>query len=209
MIHIDRLIPNIEELKRRTKKEQVVKPTEESKMKMISLLRDCGYTNDNIEVYNALVGYGALLFDGTARKGLILSGPVGVGKTLGLQIIASKFKIPVFYPKLYASIYKELSGDPVGFEKQIVTAGDFHEEPRTIIIDELGQKDKTKFYGEESELMVDVLEARYRAFLKYGVKTIITTNLADKDLRERYGTQINDRLNEMCYFKAVCGKSLR
>lgn len=209
MFRFEELIPTIDELKRRTHKEATIKPSEESKAKMMEIFAEFGYTPDNANVYNSLVGFGALLFDGTARKGLILSGNVGIGKTLGVQIIANKFRIPVLYPKAFASIYKELNADPMAFEKFVMTANDFHEEPKTIVIDELGQKDTAKHYGEALDIMVDVLEIRYRAFIKYGVKTIITTNLADKDIKERYGAQINDRLNEMCYFKSVEGKSLR
>lgn len=209
MLKLEELIPKAEEIKRRTHREHSLKPTDESKRKMTEIFAEYDYRADNAEVFNAIVGYGALLLDKTARKGMILSGPVGIGKTLGLQILAAKFRIPIFYPKLFASLYKELKGDPLAFEKQIISAGDFYDEPKTIIIDELGQKDTTRIFGEESEIMVDVLEARYRAFLKHGVKTIITTNLTDKDIKDRYGIQINDRLNEMCYFKSVNGKSLR
>lgn len=203
------LIPSIDELKKRVDRKPAPKPTAESKQQMEQMLAEIGYKNINPEVFSAIVGYGAIMLDNTAQKGLILSGGVGIGKTLGVQILAAHFKMPVFFPKMFASLFKELNGDYGELEEIVVTGGDFFHKPQHIVIDELGQKDTARHFGDITDIMEDVLEIRYRAFHKYGVKTIITTNLDDSGILSRYGIQINDRLNEICYFKAVNGRSLR
>jgi hypothetical protein len=45
--------------------------------------------------------------------------------------------------------------------------------------------------------------------MRHGVRTIITCNLTDKQLRDRYGLRIDDRMNEMFEFATVDGVSLR
>ena len=209
MYSIQELIPTAEQIKNRTMREPPQKPTPESQEKMRQVLASFGYRNDNPEVYNAIVGFGAIVMDGTAKKGMILSGGVGIGKTMGVQILANHFRLPVFTPKMYASMYKEFNGNGEEWERAVISAGNISETPMHIVIDELGQKDTTKHFGEVTEVMLEVMEIRHRAFLNHGVHTLITTNLDDAGLKERYGVQINDRLNEMCYFKAVNGKSLR
>jgi hypothetical protein len=113
-------------------------------------------------------------------------------------------------PDLIAAQYKEFNGNLRMLEERLIlTAGDFWHKPQNIVIDELGTNDNARHYGESSALMCDVLDMRYRAFLRYGVKTIVTTNLDDSELARRYGVRIDDRLNEMFYFRSVSGVSLR
>lgn len=202
-------IPSVESLMRRANRDKPVPPTEESMAKMAGKLAEFGYDKINAEVYSAICSYGALLFDRTAHKGLLLKGECGIGKTFGVEIIAAIFQMPVFTPADFAGAYKDLDGNPVDLEKYVTTGGDFFCEPKSIVIDEIGTKDNVKNWGETAEIMADVLDIRYRAFNRYGVRTIVTTNLSDREIMARYGTRIVDRLAEMFYIKRVAGKSLR
>lgn len=204
------LIPSTETLLRRSAKPAEAEPTPESLRKMHTMMRNAGYHSANRQVYSAIVEHGARMLDGTDYKGLFLKGPVGVGKSFGVEILAQHFRIPVLRPDLIAAQYKEYNGNLRMLEERLIlTAGDFWHEPHNIILDELGTNDNARHYGESSALMCDVLDMRYRAFLRYGVKTIVTTNLDDSELARRYGVRIDDRLNEMFYFRSVSGVSLR
>lgn len=209
MKKLSELIPTAESLKSRGEHLPVMKPTPESLEKMGEILAEFGYTDFNSAVYNCICSFGAILLDGTARKGLFLKGECGIGKSFGVEILANQFKMPVFKPDDFASVCKELDGNMSDLEDYVIQGGDFFERPQNIVIDELGSRDKTKSFGEQFDLMADILDMRYRAFHKYGVLTIVTTNLSDDEIQARYGIRIEDRMREMFYIKRVSGVSLR
>lgn len=209
MKKLSELVPTEESLKFRADKKKMKRPTEENLKKMDAILSELGYTDANKEVYNAIRGFGALMLDGTAYKGLLLKGECGIGKSFGVECLAHIFRMPVFKPDDFASVAKECDGNMLDIEEYVVTGGDFYEEPHNIVIDELGSRDKTRTFGETLDIMYDVLDMRYRAFIRYGVITVITTNLSDEEIGKRYGKRIEDRLHEMFYIKRVTGKSLR
>ena len=209
MLSFNDAIPSVEALLRRANRPKSVKPTEKSVQQMQADLDKFGYKRVNPEVYNSICSYGALILDGTNYKGLLLKGECGIGKSFGVEILAAIFKIPVFTPTDFGSAYKELEGNKAELEKFVTTGGNFYREPHIMVIDELGTLDTARNYGEITDIMCDVLDMRYRAMIKHGVKTIVTTNLSDRDILERYGTRIEDRMREMFYIKRVTGKSLR
>ncbi len=202
-------IPTLDRLKLRGKKSSMVKATDQSLAKMAERLAEAGYSTENPKVYAVIQRYGALLLDGTAEKGLFLKGECGIGKTYGCEVLAYLFDIPVFTPEDFAADFKECDGNLHDLEKQVITGGDFFERPHNIMIDEIGSKDTVKCFGEAENIMETVLDIRYRAFLRYGVLTVVTTNLTDREILERYGRRIEDRLQEMFYICRVTGKSLR
>ena len=209
MKKLSELVPTEESLKFRADRKPMQRPTPEKLKVMDETLEHLGYRNTNEEVYNVIRSFGALMLAGTAYKGLFLKGECGIGKTFGVECLAHIFRMPVFRPTDFAAILKELDGNSLDLETYVITGGDFYEEPKNIVIDDLGCRDKTKTYGETVDIMSDVLEMRYRAFLKHGVLTIVTTNLSDEEIMRRYGNRIEDRLHEMFYIKRVSGKSLR
>ena len=79
---------------------------------------------------------------------------------------------------------------------------DRHQEWRTLsrrnilAIDDLGTEPvEIQDYGNHLNPVIDLLYKRYDEQLF----TIITTNLTPKEIRERYGERIADRLNEMAF----------
>ena len=209
MIELRDLIPTPESLLRRGAKSQCVKPNDGSRRSISDTLRKYGYQRKNPDVYDAICEYGAMMLEGTNAKGLFLKGGVGIGKSFGVEILAMRFKIPVFTPSIFLSMYKELNGNLLRLEEIVRSGNHFFGAPSDIVIDELGTKDSTRNFGESVDLMCDVLDMRYRAFIRDGVKTVVTTNLSDAELFSRYGARIDDRLNEMFYFRSVTGASLR
>lgn len=209
MLSLSDAIPSVDALLRRAKRPDSVKPTAGAMQRMQAALEEYGYRNDNPEVYGAICSYGALMFDGTNHKGLFLKGECGIGKSFGVEVLAAVFRLPVYTPAAFGAAYKELDGNKADLERVVTTGGDFFNEPHDIVIDEIGTLDTARNWGETADIMCDVLDMRYRAMIRHGVKTIVTTNLSDRDIVERYGTRIDDRLREMFYIKRVTGKSLR
>lgn len=209
ILELKQLIPTPEMLQRRLRQSPPEKPPKEALSRMAARLEEYGYERRNPSVFDAICEYGAMFGRMTARKGMFLKGGVGIGKTFGVEILAAIFELPVFTPALLASAYKECSGNLADLEKIVLTGNDFWEKPHSIVIDDLGTHDSARSYGEIADLMCDVLDMRYRALLRYGVKTIVTTNLDDAELVRRYGIRTNDRLNEMFYFYSVNGNSQR
>lgn len=65
-----------------------------------------------------------------------------------------------------------------------------------LAIDDLGTEPvEVLEYGNRLNPVIDLLYKRYDEQLF----TIITTNLTPKEIRERYGERIADRLNEMAF----------
>ncbi len=175
---------------------------------MTEHFRSVGYRADVPRLYRVLVDYGAAELDDLNTRGLCVKGDCGVGKTLGVQILAERFRW-VFtsaaeYPRAY------LENSRAAFD-DIADGRDFFGRPaRVVVIDDLGSEPRTtRRYGDELNVLEYVLERRYGMFRRYGARTVVTTNLSDGELARRYGARIDDRVNEMMRFVTASGKSLR
>lgn len=209
MKNLKELLPSLDRLKARAEQTKQPKPSDDALKFMDDQLAQIGYLPYNKEVFDTIRAYGALLHEETAKKGLFLKGQCGIGKSFGVECLAYLFEMPVFKPDDFASMYKELEGNMSELEKAVTTGCDFFERPQSIVIDELGSRDTARNFGETVDIMADVIDMRYRAFIRDGVKTIITTNLSDREILDRYGIRIEDRLHEMFFIKRVSGISLR
>ena len=130
------------------------------------------------------------------KKGLLLYGPNGTGKTTAIEKYAKG--------KWY--------GSSIQFCGKVQQSGRGYLQKYTMhdmIIDDLGREDLTvKSFGDEINVMHDLIFIRYEAF-KNGYKTHFTTNLSFKEIQERYGVAIADRLKEMTSPVEFLGESFR
>ena len=183
-------------------------PSPESVAAMTEHFSSIGYRADVPKLYRALIGYGAAELDGVNTRGLCLKGDCGVGKTLGVQILAEHFKWVFTSATDYPRAYLE---NPRAAFDRIADGMDFFERPApVVVIDDLGSEPRTtRRFGDELNVMEYVLERRYRMFQRCGARTVITTNLRDDELARRYGARIDDRFNEMMDFVCANGESLR
>lgn len=202
-------IPTMEELKRRAQQRDNEPASDEAAYAMTEHLWNCGYTNSNPEVYRAIVEYGASELENRNSRGLFIKGACGIGKSFGVACLAAHFKWPVIPAKVLQAVYMSAENDDKFL--QFVDALDYFGRPQTIVIDDIGTEDYPLMkYGTPCNLIADVLDRRYyQGFLRNGVRTIVTCNLSDAQLRERYGLRIDDRMNEMFEFVTVEGASLR
>ena len=134
------------------------------------------------------------------RKGILLIGPTGCGKT-SLMTLLRLFSSP-------DECYRVKSCREVSFE--------FHREGYEVVqrysqgivwspsrkpggycFDDLGAESSLKHYGNLCNVMGEVLLSRYDLFVSQGVKTHLTTNLTSSELEKIYGSRVRSRMREM------------
>lgn len=125
------------------------------------------------------------------NKGLLLSGPVGCGKTSLMRLL--KFLVP--YQKPYSVIPSRnivFGFNHIGFK----TIEDYGNE-QYFCFDDLGVEHTGRHYGKDCNVMGEILLSRYELFVNRQIKTHCTTNLNAKELEDRYGKRVRSRMRQM------------
>ncbi len=131
------------------------------------------------------------------RKGILLSGPVGCGKT-SLMNILKYFQAPEerlilkscrdisfeFIKEGYSVIHKY---SKQSFKNDIL---------KTYCFDDLGIENNLKYFGNECNVMAEILLSRYDLFVTRQMITHLTTNLNSDEIEDIYGTRIRSRFRE-------------
>lgn len=130
-------------------------------------------------------------------KGIFLYGPNGTGKTTAMQ----------------QHLKGKWNGSSIAIASLVSQHGRNYLKKYTMhdmYIDDLGREDATvASYGDKDiKVMHDLIFIRYEAF-KNGYKTHFSSNLGFKELEQRYGVAITDRIKEMCSILEFKGESLR
>jgi DNA replication protein DnaC len=144
-----------------------------------------------------------------SKRGILLFGPKGTGKTVAMKIIQkcclktnNKFYL---YSSLDLSEYFATGGDEGKYTSAIDLTG-----KKNHCIDDLGlERNKVMYFGNEICPAAYVIARRYDLFCRYGIKTHITTNLNFEEIEKIYGDRISDRLKEMCNIIEFKGISRR
>jgi DNA replication protein DnaC len=133
------------------------------------------------------------------NKGLMISGPIGCGKTTLLELMKL---IAVPEKKYFFSTAREVSFEFIqdGYEViQRYSKGiPGQQTRRNIAFDDLGTERNLKRYGNECNVMAEILLSRYDLLIQNGFVTHITTNLSATELEEFYGNRVRSRLRNMC-----------
>jgi len=125
------------------------------------------------------------------NKGLLLSGPVGCGKTSLMRLL--KFLVP--YQKPYSVIPSRnivFGFNHIGF-KVIEDYGN----GQYFCFDDLGVEPTGRHYGKDCNVMGEILLSRYELFVNHNIRTHCTTNLNARELEERYGKRVRSRMRQM------------
>lgn len=134
------------------------------------------------------------------HKGILLSGPIGVGKTSIMNLMR------LFEPAPTRHIMK--SCRDVSFEFIKDGYETIHKYSRhsfypnthankTYCFDDLGTENNLKYFGNECNVMMELLLSRYDIFVSRGLITHITTNLSASEIEEVYGNRVRSRMREM------------
>lgn len=133
------------------------------------------------------------------NKGILLSGPVGCGKTSLMNVM--KHLTPTEH-KFTIKPCRDISFEFIQDGYQIIhkySIGKLYEsQPKTICFDDLGVENNLKYYGNECNVMAEILLSRYDIFTSKKIQTHITTNLSASEIEKHYGNRIRSRLREAC-----------
>jgi hypothetical protein len=69
--------------------------------------------------------------------------------------------------------------------------------PMIYCFDDFGAEQALKLYGNECNVMAEILLSRYDHFLQTGMATHVTSNLSASDIEEMYGPRVRSRMREM------------
>jgi len=153
--------------------------------------------NEDKEVLFKLCTYMIQDIDGCKKlgidvnKGILLSGPVGCGKTSLIKLL------PYFVS--HRRTYEVIPARNLAFQfnnigfKIIEQYGNKH----FYCFDDLGVEPTGRHFGKDCNVMGEILLSRYDLFTKHKIKTHLTTNLNAKELEDRYGNRVRSRLREM------------
>lgn len=147
------------------------------------------------------------------KKGIMLVGPVGCGKTTimrafgrnstnGFAIVACR-KVSTDYTDKNAGGQITLNK----YSSLLPTYPDrnFGQRELGFCFDDLGTEGTKKHFGNELDVMAEVIYNRYDSGLLR--KTHFTANMTSEDIAEIYGSRVRSRLREMCNFLTFDPKS--
>jgi hypothetical protein len=72
--------------------------------------------------------------------------------------------------------------------------------PKSYCFDDLGFEKEAIYYGNECDVMKEIILSRYDLFESIGMITHFTTNLSLEELETRYGESVMSRLEAMMTF---------
>lgn len=130
------------------------------------------------------------------HKGIMLTGPVGCGKTSLLTLM--KYLLPEkeqFGMKSCREISYNFSQKGYPIIQQLAGIHPFP--AKTICFDDLGTENHLKFYGNDCNVMAEILLSRYDVMMRNRTITHITTNLTATELEKMYGSRVRSRLRSM------------
>jgi DNA replication protein DnaC len=132
------------------------------------------------------------------NKGVLLSGPIGCGKTSIMNIM--KYLTPTEH-KFFVKPCRDISFEFIQDGYQIIhkySKGKLYEsEPKIICFDDLGTENNLKYYGNECNIMAEILLSRYDIFIAKRIPTHITTNLSASEIETHYGKRVRSRMREL------------
>ena len=137
----------------------------------------------------------------STENGIILLGPVGVGKTYLIRKprMVSASQLATEYQINGIESVKALINNQVQYQNL------------TVVIDDLGTEENVKNFGTALDPVAYVIQSIYdiNQRAEKPIRLMLTTNLDEKGLVDRYGIRVVDRLWEMCDRVVVQDTNLR
>ena len=145
------------------------------------------------------------------KKGILLSGPVGCGKTSLMNLM--KYLTPTEH-KVYLKPCRDISFEFIQEGYDVIhkySKGKLYQsDPKTICFDDLGTENNLKYFGNECNVMAEILLSRYDIFISKHIQTHITTNLSASEIETQYGNRVRSRMRAMfnliAYDKTIIDK---
>ncbi len=142
-------------------------------------------------------------------KGILLSGPVGCGKTTLMSLMryvtADKYK---FIMKSCRDISFEFIEDGFSIIHKYTRGALYQCIPKNYCFDDLGVESSLKYYGNECNVMAEIILSRYDLFIAQNLITHVTTNLSAGEIEEAYGNRVRSRMREQFNLIAFTNESI-
>jgi len=131
-------------------------------------------------------------------KGILLSGPIGCGKTSIMHLIrpfayrSSDYKIKTC---------REISFDfaKTGYEaiNKYTLKENYQSHLSGYCFDDLGAEQQIKHFGNDCNVMAEILITRYEQFIENNSLTHLTSNLSASEIEMLYGNRLRSRMRNM------------
>ena len=132
------------------------------------------------------------------KKGILLSGPIGCGKTSLMNLM--RF-VPDQERKFILKPTREISFEFIkeGYEviQRYSSGNKLQNGIKNYCFDDLGTENNLKYFGNECNVMGEILLSRYDLFINKKIITHITTNLSASEIEAAYGNRVRSRLRQM------------
>lgn len=154
------------------------------------------YEEDEVVLYKLCI-YFIRDFEACAKvnidpnKGILLSGPLGCGKTSLMKLLRHIVPHQKSYEVIPARNITFMFNN-IGY-KTIEEYGN----SSFYCFDDLGVETTGRHFGKDCNVMGEILLSRYDLFLKRNIKTHATTNLNAQELEERYGNRVRSRMRQL------------
>jgi DNA replication protein DnaC len=132
------------------------------------------------------------------NKGILLSGPIGCGKTSIMHLLK-----PFMYQKYEYKIKtcREISYEfaKQGYEALQPYSMKAMNQSRLsgFCFDDLGAEQQIKHFGNDCNVMAEILISRYENFIENNSITHLTTNLSASEIEKHYGNRLRSRMRNM------------
>ena len=124
-------------------------------------------------------------------KGILLSGPVGCGKTSLMRLLKNIVPLQRQYEVIPARNIV-FGFNHIGFK----TIEDYGNEG-FFCFDDLGAEPNGRYFGKDCNVMGELLLSRHELFLQSKIKTHATTNLIAEEMEECFGSRVRSRMRQM------------
>lgn len=168
------------------------------------------------KVYQAIYEYLVKRSKGKSKKGILIIGGLGVGKSAMMKIMQRLFKDTVGRFKwVNAYDLKDLSELYTTMQIKEMYGYDLKMD---LYIDDIGVSVDVKRFGNTVNIITELLMERYDLFINSGFKTHLSSNLVtditnnihnNPTLKTVYGSRLMDRLKEMTDVITFKGESQR
>lgn len=137
------------------------------------------------------------------RKGIMLYGPVGCYKTSIMRFFANNQSnsFVLYAVNDVSSQFTKDGHDAIIRYKGLISSTDtfrtFGQKELGICFDDFGTEVDKKHYGNEANVMAEIILSRFMSHTNLIAKTHFTTNINMDSVEERYGYRVRSRLREM------------
>ena len=134
------------------------------------------------------------------NKGIMLSGPIGCGKTTLFNLMR---KMPSGRKNFMMASTRQIVSEFMqsGYEVlENYSRGNLYNDnrtPKNYCFDDLGTETTSKYFGNDCNVMAEILLTRYDLFKEKGIITHLTTNLTAGEIESIYGNRLRSRMREM------------